>query len=300
MPCNPYRDTIAFRLVEILRRFNEGQALEPRALAQEFRVHERTIRRDLNERLSFLGLEKKEDRYTLPHIRLGTFTLQDIQRFASLAGLQGIAPKLSTEFLRDLLDGSMQSALLVRPPSHEDLQGREYEFDQLKQAIEAQCIVSFEYSKPDGTRKMVEVAPYKMVLQDSSAWYLQATDAGQIKSYAFSRLSRLLVHHTTFTPDPAITAYLLREDSIWLNVNKTEVVLKVAPPAASYFQRRQLIGAQKVDKILEDGGLIVSGLIAHPNQILPVVRYWLPHIHIISPQKLQTELETQLRAYLGD
>ena len=52
-------DTIAFRLSELLLRFNAGEALEIKKLADEFGVNERTIRRDLNERFNFLGLEKK-------------------------------------------------------------------------------------------------------------------------------------------------------------------------------------------------------------------------------------------------
>ena len=101
-----------------------------------------------------------------------------------------------------------------------------------------------------------------------------------------------------FVPDPAIADYLGREDSIWLNTDKTEDVLKIAPPAASYFERRQLIGSQKIEKILADGSLIVSGQIAHPNQILPVVRYGLPCIRVISPEGLQADLNQQLKEYL--
>ena len=61
----------------------------------------------------------------------------------------------------------------------------------------------------------------------------------------------------------AILQKLNEEDSIWLNLQKTEVVLKVAKPAAGYFERRKLIGGQKIEKTLADGGLIVSGSIAH-------------------------------------
>lgn len=297
MPSLTAHDTIAYRLTEILLRLNAGQALEPQQLAEEFNVHERTIRRDLNERFAFIGLEKKDDCYTLARTRLGTFSLQDVQRFASLAGLQGMAPRLSTEFLKDILDNSAQSALLVRGQSHEDIRSKEHELAQLKQAIQGRHLVSFEYSKPDGARKSVQVAPYKLVLQDG-VWYLQATDAGKIKSYAVARLDRLLVSLDTFTPEPATVDYLGGEDSIWLNVEKSEVLLKIAPPAAAYFQRRQLIGSQKIEKALADGSLIVSGLIAHPNQILPVVRYWMPCIRIISPEGLQADLNQQLKAYL--
>mgnify|MGYP002085913164 FL=1 len=51
------------RLVDILRRLNEGERLDPKALVAEFRVNPRTIQRDLNERFAFLDLEKKDGLY---------------------------------------------------------------------------------------------------------------------------------------------------------------------------------------------------------------------------------------------
>ena len=288
------------RLVDILRRLNEGERLDPKALVAEFRVNPRTIQRDLNERFAFLDLEKKDGLYAINRARLGgRLTLQDVQRFAGLAGLQGLYPRLSTELLRDILDANRQSALLVRGHNHEDLSDREPRFRQLQHAILNHQVVSFEYRKPDGPKMVEGLRPYKLVSQ-GGIWYLAATDNGQLKSYAFTKIDRLLVGPDTFAPDPAIDQVLADEDSVWLNLKKTEVVLKVAPAAAGYFQRRKLIGGQKTVKELEDGGLIVSGLIAHPDQILPIVRYWIPSVRVISPEGLQAELEAQLRAYLND
>jgi len=287
------------RLVEILRRLNEGERIDPKALVSEFGVNLRTVQRDLNERFAFLELEKQDGLYSINRARLGRLTLQDVQRFAGLAGLQGLYPRLSTEMLRDILDASRQSALLVRGHHHEDLSDSEPVFRQLQAAILARQVVSFEYRKPEGPKLVTGLRPYKLVSQ-GGIWYLAATDNGQLKSYAFTKIDRLLVGPDTFAPDPAIHQVLAEEDSVWLNLRKTEVVLKVAPAAAGYFLRRKLIDGQKTVKELEDGGLIVSGLIAHPNQILPIVRYWIPSVRVISPEGLQSELESQLRAYLND
>ncbi len=287
------------RLVEILRRLNEGERIDPKALVSEFGVNLRTVQRDLKERFAFLELEKKDGFYSINRARLGRLTLQDVQRFAGLAGLHGLFPRLSTEMLRDILDASRQSALLVRGHNHEDLSDSEPVFRQLQAAILAHHVVSFEYRKPEGPKLVTGLRPYKLVSQ-GGIWYLAATDNGQLKSYAFTKIDRLLVGPDTFTPDPAIHQMLAKEDSVWLNLRKTEVVLKVAPAAAGYFLRRKLIDGQKTVKELEDGGLIVSGLIAHPNQILPIVRYWIPSVRVISPEGLQAELDSQLRAYLND
>ena len=287
------------RLVEILRRLNEGERIDPKALVSEFGVNLRTVQRDLKERFAFIKKKKKDGFYSINRARLGRLTLQDVQRFAGLAGLHGLFPRLSTEMLRDILDASRQSALLVRGHNHEDLSDSEPVFRQLQAAILAHHVVSFEYRKPEGPKLVTGLRPYKLVSQ-GGIWYLAATDNGQLKSYAFTKIDRLLVGPDTFTPDPAIHQMLAKEDSVWLNLRKTEVVLKVAPAAAGYFLRRKLIDGQKTVKELEDGGLIVSGLIAHPNQILPIVRYWIPSVRVISPEGLQAELDSQLRAYLND
>lgn len=292
------KETIAYRLTEILRRLNDGDKLNPHALVEEFGVDLRTIQRDLNQRFAFLGLEKKNGVYSISQMRLGILNVKDVERFAMLAGLQGLHPKLSTDFLKSILDNSLQSALLIRGHNYEDIEDKTPLFTQLRHAIEKCQVISYEYLKPDGPKIVEAVQPYKLVNQDGT-WYLAATDAGQLKSYTFSKIDRLLVSPETFTPDPAIVKNVNEEDSIWLNLHKTEVVLKVAQHAADYFRRRKLIGGQKIVKELEDGGLIVSGSIAHPNQILPIVRYWLPSIHVISPEGLQAELEEQIRAYLG-
>ena len=49
---------------------------------------------------------------------------------------------------------------------------------------------------------------------------------------------------------------------------------------------------------LADGGLIISGKVAHPDQILPIVRYWLPYLHIVTPDDWQAKLEHKLQAYI--
>ena len=291
-------DKLAFRLTEILRRLNEGEKLSPETLASDFKVTLRTIQRDLTDRFAFLELEKKDGLYAVNRKRLGALDFADVQRFASLAGLQGMNPHLSTDFLKDILDSRLQRVLLIRESRYENLGHKQALFEQLKHAAKDSHAISFEYQKAEGA-KMVEALPYGLVMQDG-IWYLAATDAGKLKSYALVKIDRLLVSPDTFTPDASTAKKLQEEDSIWLNLQKSEVVLKVAPPAADYFLRQKLIGGQKIEKQLEGGSLIVSGTIAHPNQILPIVRQWIPYIRIISPDGMQAELDEQLRAYLGD
>lgn len=290
-------DTLVVRLSQMLFKLNQGERLDPQALADEFGVNLRTIQRDLNERLSYLPLQKSDGRYALDPAVLGQISGKDIERFASLAGVQGLFPRLSSDFLRDIFDSRIQSALLVKGHHYEDLSGRESDFQQLKQAIRDRHLVGFDYRKPEGLKSYTGVQPYKL-LNHKGIWYLAAQDCDKLKSFSFSKIERLRVSDTVFEPDPTIEPRLQQEDGIWLGQEKKEVVLKIAKEVAGYFKRRQLIVNQVIEKDLEDGGLIVSAKVAHPNQILPIVRYWIPHVRIISPEGLQAEMEQEVSDYL--
>lgn len=309
-------EQLAQRLTHILIKLNEGQALEPAALAEEFGVNLRTIQRDLSDRLGFLPFEKVEkpdvqdigsptkNQYRLHPSALGKLTAQDLRRFASLAGVQGLFPDLGSGFLRELFDQRVESAWLVKGTTYEDNSARQPLFAQLEQAIRQRQSLSFAYAKAalDGqspsTKIYEPVQPYKLV-NHGGIWYLAAEHEGKFKAFSLAKVGRLLTLPDTFVPRVELLDMLLQEDSIWLNASKSEVVLKVAKEAAIYFERRKLVGGQVIEKRLEDGGLIVSAQVAHPNQILPTVRYWLPHVRIISPEGLQDAMDSGLKSYLS-
>ena len=276
-------ETLVYRLAQMLVKLNQGEKLDPQALADEFGVNLRTIQRDLNVRFAYLPLEKKDGRYHLDPAFLGKLSTRDIERFAGLAGVRGLFPSLSDDFLKDIFDSRVQSALLVKGHHYEDLKGKEQLFRDLEKAIIARRQVSFDYLKTDGKKSYPALSPYKLI-NNKGVWYLAALDGEKLKAFSFSKIERLRMLETSFTWSQQIDKQLAEEDGIWLSEEKQEIVLKVSREVASYFKRRQLIANQVIEKELEDGGLIVSAKVGHSNQVLPIVRYWIPHLRIISPE----------------
>jgi predicted DNA-binding transcriptional regulator YafY len=290
-------DSFGYRLILILKKLNQGERLDPKALAEEFNVNLRAIQRDLNERFAFLQLEKTNGLYHLHPAFLGKLSLRDVKHFARLAGVSGLFPSGDDDFLREVFDARVQIALLVKGHQYEDLSGREPIFRQLEQAILSHSKVSYEYRKNEGIKTYADIEPHKLV-NHGGIWYFLAKDGDKLKAFTFTKIDLLQTLEVTFVPDPAVEITLAAEDDIWLNNRKLEVVLKIASPVADYFKRRKLVANQVIEKELEDGGLIVSAKVAHVNQILPTVRQWIPHILIISPDGLQATLENELRMYL--
>jgi predicted DNA-binding transcriptional regulator YafY len=76
------------------------------------------------------------------------------------------------------------------------------------------------------------------------------------------------------------------------------VILNVDKEVSSYFKRRKIIPNQAIIKELSDGGILVSTKVSYDEEILKIVRYWIPHVKIISPRYLQEKLEADLAEYI--
>lgn len=281
----------------ILIKLNQGEKLDPKQLAEEFDVNLRTVQRDINERFSYLPLEKTAGKYYLHPIFLGKLTFKDVERFASLAGVAGLFPNLSQEFLREIFDTRIQSTLLIKGHSYEDLRGKEQCFKGLEQAIIARTLVRFLYQNADAS-KVYEVEPYKLI-NNKGVWYLAAKHAEKVKTFSVAKIEELLITEQKYEFDKSVNEKLDTEDGVWISEKPTEIVLKIDKAIAPYFKRRKLIANQVIEKELADGSLILSAKVGHTNQVAPIVKYWIPNVRVISPDGLRDQIERELRDYLS-
>lgn len=283
-------DTLSFRLADMLVRLNNGETLNPQQLAQDYKVSVRSIQRDLNERLGVLPLKHDNGVYYLEKFYLGKLSLKDIKNFATLAGVSGLFPKLDTEFIRAILDTTISQAYQIKGQYHEDVSDLKVVFELLQTAILQHQTVEFLYK---GVEHHVE--PYKLI-HHRGCWYLAAGHQGILKAYKLAQLQNLRTR-LTFNPNQALLTQVNQEESIWFGVEKQEVILTVSKQVAAHFKRRSLIPSQQIVKELADGSLILSSHISHELQILPIVRYWIPHIKILSPDNLREALQQSLKEF---
>jgi predicted DNA-binding transcriptional regulator YafY len=289
-------DTLVYRLSQMLIKLNQGDKLIPKDLAEEFHVNLRTIQRDLNIRFAYLPLEKKDGGYRLAAHYLGKLSTKDIDRFAGLAGVKGLFPSLSDEFLGELFDARIESNMLVQGHNYEDLTQLQKEFSQLEKAIKERKKISFSYLKNEAMKSYKEIAPYKLI-NNKGIWYLAAQDKDKLKTFSFTKIRDLFMSSEVFVWDEAVNQQLLNEDGIWLSTSKQTITMSVSKEIAHYFKRRKLIPLQVIEKEKSDGSLLVSSTVAHLNQIFPIIRYWIPHIQIVSPPELQDQMLDELASY---
>lgn len=290
-------ELFAHRLVSILQKLNAGETLYIDALVTEHQTVKRTIHRDLNERLAFLPLEKLDsNRYRLEPSYLGKFTVGDIRRFADLACVKAMFSKIDQDFFAKYLLESID----VKGVNYESIEGKQAEFDVINRAILNRERLTFYYRRvrqPNDTGKAFEVEPYKMV-NKNGIWYLIGVHDTKIKVFSFTRISLPKALSKTFTPDTAISDRIEKGDGIYFEGVMDEVILKVDNDVAVYFTRRAVLPNQEIVKEMTDGTLIVMCKKVHEQEILPLVRFWIPHLEIVAPDTMKLKLMQQLQGYM--
>ena len=286
-------ETLANRLIDILTRLNSGEKLSINRLAEQHDAHPKTIRRDLVRLESCnLPIQKDGKYFYLDSTYLGKLKLKDIQSFARISGIRHLYPNLDVSFIRELLDSRVYDA---KGYFVEDAAQFKTLFEVFGEAIRKHQQIGFLYK---GEPRVVE--PYKLV-HHHGCWYLAAVRKGVLRAYRLSRIELSPHPHEllSFKPDSTILTQLEDEESIWFGQEKQEIILTVHADVALHFQQRPLLPEQQVIKKLDDGGLLLSSRITHHTQLLPLVRYWIPHLKIVSPEGLQYEMELSLKEYLG-
>ncbi len=267
-------------------------------LAEEFGTHVRTIQRDLKVRLAYLPLLKTRGRYHLEPAYLGKLNFKDIERFAALAGVKGLFPFLSRDFLQEVFSEQAEHPWLVRGHHYEDLTAHGAVFDQLEEAIRQKRVLSLEMLKDGKSKAYQAIQPYRLI-NTKGIWYLAAVHEGKLKTFGIGKIRSVDVQSETFTHDPSVVSSVETQEGIWHSSQLQKVLLSVAPEAAEYFKRRQLVPHQKVLQESADGSLLIETTVGHKNQILPIVRYWIPSVRIESPPDLQNILEADLMDYIN-
>lgn len=284
-------DKLAQRIALILGYFNEGNALKVTALAEEFAVSERTIQKDLNERLSFLPIVKENGAYKLEPYALGKFTQKDLQYFAVFSGIHGLYPSLDQKMLADILNERVNYVLSVKGFEYEDISGKQTLFDLIGGQIVRSERVHFVYKEKP---RLAE--PYKL-LNTNGIWYLIAVENGLLKTFTFSKIKQFERLNERFVSDSAVLERIRNYQGNWFGAQEIEVTLKIDSAVSEYFLRRDLLPWQKILEKQSDG-LVVSSTVAYEEEILRVVRYWLPHIQIISPSSMKNKMIAELKNYL--
>jgi predicted DNA-binding transcriptional regulator YafY len=295
-------DKALTRLRVILQRLNDGESLSVKDLADEFNVSTRTIQRDFNEKLvsSYPIYQenkkwKMQDGFKIEKIRdiEDKIVLDIIEKITD--GIGGKFGSRSKRLLKKLKNDEQNP--IYTKLNIEDISDRLEDIALLETAIKQKCEITCQYSYED-SRYDTTLNPLKIVNYEGF-WYLVALRKDEIRKYYLKELSNIKLSDTTFKVDTKIDDLLNNSISIWFNQYNEpfEVKLLAKKGASKYFHRRPL-PTQTTLSLNEDDTMEFVIKITHEMEILPIVKYWIPHLHIIEPIWLKDILKDDLENYL--
>jgi predicted DNA-binding transcriptional regulator YafY len=298
-------DKILTRLNIIITRLNNGESLSVKELAEEFNVSTRTIQRDLNERLIPLypiyqdkKKWKMKDNYKIEKS-------SNIEDTLVLDILENMANSLGNRFsnkAKSLLSKIKNEDFnpIYTKLNMEDISDNLNLIMQLENAIKNKkiihCIYDFVTSKKEIDIKPLKIANYE------GFWYLLALDARNdiLKKYHIKSISNIKITDKSFNISQKLDELLENSINIWFDATNEayEVQLYLDSIAAKILQRKPISKTQKTIKKYENGDLEISIKITHEMEILPIVKYWIPHIKIVSPIWLAEKLNDDVKKIL--
>jgi len=285
-------DKLAIRFLYIIQELNSGNKLTTKELAKKFNVSERIIQKDLNDRLSqFLPITRKNGNYYLDSFLIGKLDYDDMKTFAKLSGIEKLYPSLEDTFLSDVLNTKLNRSLLVRDGSYENISDKKDEFESISLAINLKYQINFTYNDKSRT-----INPYKLINNDN-IWYLVGSEHEQLKTYSFTKIVNLSRSEKPFEANREFLEIINKDQLKWLSTEPINIILEINNDVSEYFLRRDLLPNQTILRHTKDS-LIIKTKISYEEEILKIVRYWIPHIKILEPVELQEQLLHELKRYI--
>lgn len=297
-------DKILTRLVNTLSKLNNGEALSTTELAKEYNVSERTIRRDFNEHLINFPIYKDGKKWKMKEgFRLEKIaSLEDTVVLNIIEGLvEGSSGKFSQKAKKLLAKIKNEEYNPIYTKLNlEDISDKLTEVQKLESAIKGKNSIKCTYAF-EGYSKKIEIKPLKIVNYEGF-WYLVALDARDdtLKKYYLKNVTNIQILQDLFIVENALDELLENSISVWFERrNKPfEVKLLIDAEIEKYFRRKPISKTQKIVASHEYGSVEISISITHDMEIIPLVKYWIPHIKVIEPKRIQDEIERDLRKYL--
>lgn len=300
-------DKALTRLVSILTKLYNGEELSVKDLAQEFNVSTRTIQRDFNERLISFPIYQENK-------------LWKMEEGFKLEKSSSIEEQVILDIMERLVDNvgisfsSKAKHLLNKIKNHDynpiytklDMEDIGDKLDMIKYleiSIKSKKQISCNYKTNNFKTITLNLKPLKIV-NFEGYWYLLAieeSDNKTIKKYYLKNIFNLKTTAKLFIIDDRIDRILNKVSSIWFDNTKEpfEVKISVSSEISKYIQRKPISPSQKFISIKEDGSSVVAVKITHEMEIIPIIKYWLPHMKILEPTWIDKIIEEDLKKYLN-
>ena len=295
-------DKTLTRLINTLAKLNDGEALSVKELAEEFNVSTRTVQRDFNERLSGFPVYQDKRRWKMQD-GFRVEKTKSIEEQLVLDIIEKMTESIGGKFAttsRKLLSKIRNEDFtpIYTKLNIEDISDRFDDIQLIEKAIKNKTELECSYKNDREGNFRTTVQPLKIVNYEGF-WYLVALRDGYVQKYYIKTLSNIQNTSTTFTVEENIEELLENSINIWFksDVEPFEVKIYADEVATKYFKRR-VLPTQKIETLSQDGTMEFTVTITDEMEIIPIVKYWLPHLRVLEPLWISEMIDEDLKKFI--
>jgi len=315
------------RVLELLKRFNNGQKVCIEALQQDDEPwsgkSEKTIRRDLDVIKEYFpesfelirgGKGEKGCYKAITKEVFNNFLDKDtialmVQTF-SIAQRNNILENLNiSESDKRIIDAKIKKSkecyAFITKPFETKKQDVKL-LREMEKAITYKQYATITQKESIGLQTY-EIKLYKILFMNEN-FYLVGENTDEQHPFSIFRISNITdikVDKKTFHINPEIADFIKEIQTPYPKYTSSfrehliNVVVEVSPQKARFFKMKDFLPSQKTLKEKEDGTLVLSFRVTQEMEMEELVKKWLPHMRVISPLSLKEKIESDLREYLN-
>ena len=274
-------------LFDLVQRLYNGERLSVKDIAEIYNLNYRTAQR-YPKYLEAIGIDirkTKEGKKVIFYIKLpaGAESIVDVAKKLNLS--IPIIDKLKTSVYYSKLD--IEKVDLSK-------------LEILEEAIKNKNKLEIIYEKFEGKiQPLTDVKPLK-IANFEGYWYLLALNyENEYRRYHINSMKNIKILEDTFFIDNEFLDKVNKKAvNVWYDPFKEPylVELYLDEVATKFFKRAEPFKPFNV-KEESDGSSIVSVEITHDMEILPFILRWLPHVKVLSPERLNNKVKAHIKNY---
>lgn len=312
------------RVLELLKRFNNGERINIDVLAQEdlwYGKSEKTIRRDLDVIKEYFpdsfelirgGKGEKGEYKAITKKAFENFMTPDVLSLMVQTFNLANRSELFDNFNLDDSDKRILESKIKETNKLYEFKNKPFEtkkddlviLKKLEHAIKHQKFINIEYE----TYKVqkFEVKPYKIVFINEN-FYVACeveTETLEFAMYRISKIKSIEDIARTFQKNVEIDDFIKEMQTPFSIYKKDfrkyliDVVLEVDESRAFFFKSKKYLKSQNIIETKENGNLIIKYRVTQEREIEELIKRWIPYVKVISPISLKEKINLELKNYL--
>lgn len=315
------------RVLELLRRFNNGEKVNIDLLAEEdlwYGKSEKTIRRDLDVIKNYYpecdfelirGGHKEKGFYKAVTKNLfNNFVNKDtkallVQTF-NMAQRNNLLKSLDINnedkrVLENEIKKSKDCYEFISKP-FESKKGDEELLKDLESAIHNKRYLKVIYNGAN-SEITYNLKPYKIVFMNQN-FYLASENTDERFKFTMLRLANIKSYELQkeqFHNNPEIKDFIKNLQTPFplykteFRKHQIKVLVEIDKSKTNFFKLKKHLPSQTFEKTNEDGSEIYSFKVTQNREMEELIKTWIPFIKVIEPLSLKEKIESDLKEYLN-